>query len=819
MKITHIELKNWAQHKHLQANTDAPVVGVLAPNGSGKTNLLSAVAFAFSGLLDKVQESYVHMVDGVREKNASVEVHFVKGGVQGVILRQIGASPKHELTWGGDKVKGVKAINERMREILNCERWAMQMAVFLGQGKLTECLFGTETEREKQFAQMMLIDHLYAIGEIVSEEIVRVSKRMQDLGPLRDEAKSAQNDAEAALRLAEDELTLYPDRSRDLNFYRGYLDKTERLAVLQRERDVVHGRIHEIQLKEAQLAAPAGVTPSAEGVEELTQQIRQAESARDAAIAARNELENRSAWERALETAVKELAGLGGVDEAAVTSRMTQLSQQITSHTEAQKRHLLWEKSQARLSVLSKAVESAGLEVQAAEAALAQLPAVDAAEEGRIQRLATASALKIQVLGVARNLHETSCCPLCEGTDLTKLQHPDYVAMLQQEINDLEREIRERKAAYERSKNNLNAATARLTSAKNALQAAALEVGSFKAEGAESKEDDAAKILELTAEYQKLNASISQIRSAREREESARRQLDGFGPREAYEAKIALSPAPDLLPGLSAKKALLQDYLHRVSDLQASRAALAARNQELADKIKAGEKEVVEAKLDCPAGFDADQAACVARKIELEQQAEERMRRLGAVTASTDALRRAERRVADIEERMQHQQQMRELVSQLEELKRAFSRQGIARHHLSKVFDILVEMTQEIQTEWEADFQVIQCPDKLFNFQFFRTKDPNTLLDQSDLSGGQRVRLSLSFVQAVQRLVFPGLEFLCVDEPSTHLDPEGKEGLARLFEKIAADNADSESQVWVVDHAPELERAFSKVIRLSPAEG
>ena len=83
------------------------------------------------------------------------------------------------------------------------------------------------------------------------------------------------------------------------------------------------------------------------------------------------------------------------------------------------------------------------------------------------------------------------------------------------------------------------------------------------------------------------------------------------------------------------------------------------------------------------------------------------------------------------------------------------------------------------------------------------------------LSGGQRVRLSLAFILAVQQLIVAELGFVTLDEPSTHLDEEGVDSLCNLLKKVRDVFADSEHQLWVCDHNPKLDIAFDKILKLT----
>jgi DNA repair exonuclease SbcCD ATPase subunit len=84
----------------------------------------------------------------------------------------------------------------------------------------------------------------------------------------------------------------------------------------------------------------------------------------------------------------------------------------------------------------------------------------------------------------------------------------------------------------------------------------------------------------------------------------------------------------------------------------------------------------------------------------------------------------------------------------------------------------------------------------------------------SKLSGGQKVRLSIAFLVAVQRLIIPEVGLLILDEPSTHLDSAGVESLRELLMSLSTLLQNTNSQVWVVDHNPALQAALGACVNL-----
>ena len=84
----------------------------------------------------------------------------------------------------------------------------------------------------------------------------------------------------------------------------------------------------------------------------------------------------------------------------------------------------------------------------------------------------------------------------------------------------------------------------------------------------------------------------------------------------------------------------------------------------------------------------------------------------------------------------------------------------------------------------------------------------------SSLSGGQKVRLSIAILIAIQKIICPDLGFLVLDEPSTHLDTDSVEALATMLTDLEKIVKISNSQIWFVDHNVALERACDIKIKL-----
>jgi exonuclease SbcC len=186
--------------------------------------------------------------------------------------------------------------------------------------------------------------------------------------------------------------------------------------------------------------------------------------------------------------------------------------------------------------------------------------------------------------------------------------------------------------------------------------------------------------------------------------------------------------------------------------------------------------------------------------------------RTSQLLAQANAIKK---RLLEIEQKIQLDAEKRDVIGELQRIVAAFSRSGIPMAYVQHKFDSLVTMTQENLEIMDANFAIIPHPERPVSLQFYRVDEPGQVLfDHEKLSGGQKVRLSVAFLLAVQQLVVPDLGFLVLDEPSTHLDEESRENLKDLLLNLGQQLENTDTQILVCDHAQELQPAFFNTIEL-----
>jgi DNA repair exonuclease SbcCD ATPase subunit len=711
-----------------------------------------------------------------------------------------------------------------MGQILDCDKKAIDQAVFLSQGHLADFLMGTPTQREEDFARMCLIDHLSLVSDVAMQEIQRLQKTVTDLTSQRDEALLSKEQTEHALRLSEGELELHPDRTAAINWLQGHIECLNKRNEAEEQSQFRLATLQAARERLASVSCPRfSTSETAEADLEHFQNKFNLASQAQAKLGALRQNWDQQVFDQGQLERLK--VSLRDVMQRASTmlplnNELESVQKSIRSIREYQEllaRYNAWQgrKSACENSIAAGEAEIAKLpEEQSVRAQLAQ------AQEDLLKQANVRFRLDLAKQATS---HVSGCCPLCLGTDLSQLPTGDDLANLIADersattrIQDI---IRESEAALS---TRLKYQT-RLGSLRTQLS----EIMESSEPVWEGEAPDVTQLELLESRRQQLESTLGALKNELQNVASINAdiarletKLSNVIAQQEYENQLnSLTGLANEIPDLTQSVSSLKAYLQSRSTLQ--QAVTVADEQ-----LKTARELIHQAALVQEQSWRMKHVDVLIQEerhisefhdalAQLRGRQAERDRVQGMIRANTDALRRAENRVMEIEERARKNAATMSVIGYLEDLKNAFSRHGIPRHYLTKVFDSLITMTQEGLSEWDTDFQVEKDPETLFNFLFYRTDDPDTMLDQSQLSGGQRTRLALSFVQAVQRLLYPGLDFLCVDEPSNHLDAEGVEGLVRLFQTIAAQNEDGEAQVIVVDHNPLLHRAFSKSATLS----
>jgi len=208
MKIKKITLNNFGIHRNLSFEIgDAPVVGLLGKNGSGKSTILDSVKYALTGEIEgKIEDSVT-----IGEKKGFVELLIEKDGASIRIKREVGKTPKKEFEKDGKVVTSSKEIESEIQGMLSVDKKALSNACFLKQGSLNDLLFGTESSREQLFIKLVNLSFCERYAAVVDTKLKSLQAGVEDLQGLTDEINIQRMDSIVEKELLEKQLARVTD--------------------------------------------------------------------------------------------------------------------------------------------------------------------------------------------------------------------------------------------------------------------------------------------------------------------------------------------------------------------------------------------------------------------------------------------------------------------------------------------------------------------------------------------------------------------------------------------------------------------------------
>lgn len=846
MRIKKVELTNWGPHKHLSMDFDAAVVGVVGANGKGKSNLLQALDYAFTGNLNKQkQEKYIRnfgQPDGAT--TATVEVEFEKGGKEGKITRTVTSTTSRRcLQWDGESWTKAADVEKQLECILGADKASLANAVFIKQGEMAAIVKGTPSERHTIFQKLMNLQFLEPRADDVQSKISSIRGSLQDYRPLLLELKTELTELET--KIAE-----YPDTENDLEIVNNARKPLMEIKAADEDAKKYResAKVKEVALEELRKSVKA--IPLEFGFstyDELSVEVA-------------TKLEELQAAEAALkglaETAEKYKRKVSLQSSLETMKSTKQLYQsKLLAEEDVVKSNETLKKCSDALAYWSKVKEL----TDACNKATAANDAITfkAQEELRnklnpITILINTSKLDLDMfrdklaelnlkLSAGTDYDE---CPICgrpmEEHYLLKpgQTEEEWRMELEAEIKKTDNGIKEvedtldgwtkelqrlKTAAAVEKEFNKRTADALATAEKALIDfySTTPEIP-MPAEEAIATQDELSKKLNDHHSVAPLLGGLDvSIRAMRE-------ELDSMGSveppadsavtvasrhRDAVKQKLnELKGAQKNMLTMNAKIESLKALI--ASDLENCEAA-----QDLISKLWEDHKYVLAAGwmlVDPDETMDRNSVQSVSAVLGLLETL--RMDLISAMATLTElkaARTRLLDRISAAKDKIAQNEDKQRLIDDLTVVKQLLMRNGVPLAFMNDVFTKITGMVQEMLQRMGANFSVLPDPDRPCSFVFVRTdNDSQFEMMQEQLSGGQAIRLALALLLSCQQVILPEVGLLVLDEPSSHIDSEGVENMRDLFLSMQSILRNSDMQVVMVDHNEKLMVAFDKMITL-----
>ena len=785
MRLFSLELDNFRQHKRTSIEFPPGVTGIIGKNGSGKTTILEAIAWAlYGGLAVRGTNETIRCRAAEGDAPVEAKLTFALGPHTYTVTRRLDPSGRSEarLSTDGDTTHaGFREVTDAVTKLLGMDYQAFFTSFFTGQKEL-EFMRGLQgRDRAKAISQMLGYERLVRARDRANQdrlglqrEIEGLERGMSDPEEIKGrkaEARSAVLAAEKGAHKAEEEEDA---AHKDVDRLRPLRDLSEQKA---KRGDELSRRLELDRAEERRAAARMEELKSeldelAKKEKELASLMPQVEEYRKAGeqYRALAELQKHEARRREIHGQLEAI----GRDERSLEERILQLGGAPADLKQA-------EKAAADLARQITEVEAA---VQKEREALSAGRHRAKAELGQIEAQKQEIAEKRKAIEAAGREGK---CPTCQRPLADEL--PRVLAGFDAQLSRLDaraEKLRKTVATLEKEPEALTA----LSTLRQALDRQREErriereaASARNAELANCERDLAAKRKDagrLGSELEKLPVGFDQRRFNELRETGERLKP-------IRERAIELRTALDRRSALEADLKKEQEAVARASrEVRASQKALEelAFSQEEHDSLAAA--------------FDRASAALSARSVEAERSRGDLRAAQAALTAAENDEKTYKAKESELREKRRDRLYLQTLAEAFDRLRTDLNNRA-APELAAAASDLLSEMTDgrygcvEVDEDYEA-----------------------TIRDDGELarviSGGEQDIVNLALRLAVSRMIADragqDLSLLVLDEVFGSLDDIRRDNVVTLLQTLKS----RFEQIVLITHVESIHDAVDNCI-------
>jgi len=167
VKLTSLRLQNFRQHVATQLRFESGITGIIGPNGSGKTSILEAIAFALYSVGRTTRE---HMLSQhpVGRPHMRIELEFELGRHSYRVIR---GRTSAEMYLDGDPIPiatSSSAVTERLQRIMGMSKDEFFKTYFTGQKELAAMAAMASTDRGRFLSKVLGYEKLRSAQDLVA---------------------------------------------------------------------------------------------------------------------------------------------------------------------------------------------------------------------------------------------------------------------------------------------------------------------------------------------------------------------------------------------------------------------------------------------------------------------------------------------------------------------------------------------------------------------------------------------------------------------------------------------------------------------------
>lgn len=840
--LNKIEIQNFGLHKQFTHEFNGHLTGIIGLNGSGKSTLRQAIEWGLRGTIthkDPITD-FVHSADGVKHYPMQVVLHFTADGRKGSITRRVTASAAtRSLTLegmeGGKPVTSEKQVAEVMEQILGVDKQALGGSVFLEQGSL-RAMFGDASDRRNLYMRILGLTEVTKVSNVIGVQLKKVSDSVTDYTIQEQGIALSLTDNRHACRLLETELAAQTDYTDLCGLLDRKISHASRVSQLQE-------RVRDLQATAGDLAS----VPTLRHTREESVAQRQAiQVKRSESLARQNDvlrLEAEIRFSQQQEVLAEEIRVMTTERDASAFSpeELTNASESVVDLQNIVNSYKRVAELKLVVDEQTKILEqiTVGDLDSKHETAKATLATANSELQEAVKMLELSDAL----LGLKHGCQDNACS-LCGSTNPDYSYVAEAAENLRRKCDVLRSKVASARMDEVAAEVELVNVTTQRTKASGLLANATTSIEHLKPL---LSSDQTATVEEFESKLVNARARSAELAERGHRATYLDRQIT---------AKVgsldhkALTPTDRQMVEMrvtALRSLLLSD--EQLSELGIEELNLTARIQELSNRITgieaaAGQLSNLEAEktqaeaqhaetwlqLHAVPVFTAWKKEIDATTIDgllvahfadecfydlasqhFSEITSNYAAKKGLLEARREICVQLEKDLAEVKKQIASQAVRRQVIEDLTLLRDAFRPTGLIQSYMDMRFKAVAKRAAEILAASGSDFVVAASNIEPLAFTFCRTNKDGGWLHHNRMSGGQQVKLAVAVLQALHSLLLPGVGFMILDEPSTHLDEVAAASLAEMLQGVGRSG---NMQLLVCDHHPLLISVFEDRIDL-----